>query len=174
PRHRDPPRRHRDRARDRDEELAHRRVRLRFPGGCDLLGHDRRPGGAPGDPPADAASRPGRAAGGGQGRDRRAIGGRSRACHRRRRGTRPRRRPDREGDLRRARRLPLRRGRGSMTTSYAVQAYNPATASENKIHDDEVARTYGFQGGLVPGVTVYAYMTHPVAETFGRPWLEHG
>ena len=61
-----------------------------------------------------------------------------------------------------------------MTTSYAVRAYNPATASENKIHDDDVARTYGFQGGLVPGVTVYAYMTHPVVETFGRPWLEHG
>ena len=61
-----------------------------------------------------------------------------------------------------------------MTTSYAVRAYNPATASENKIHDDEVARTYGFQGGLVPGVTVYAYMIHPVVESFGRPWLEHG
>jgi acyl dehydratase len=61
-----------------------------------------------------------------------------------------------------------------MTTSYAVRAHNPATASENKIHDDAVARTYGFAGGLVPGVTVYAYMTHPVVEVLGRPWLEHG
>jgi acyl dehydratase len=61
-----------------------------------------------------------------------------------------------------------------MKTSYAVRAHNAATASENKIHDDEVARSYGFEGGLVPGVTVYAYMTHPVVATFGRSWLERG
>lgn len=61
-----------------------------------------------------------------------------------------------------------------MNTSYAVRAHNPATASENKIHDDEVARRYGFAGGLVPGVTVYAYMTHPVVATFGRTWIERG
>jgi hypothetical protein len=61
-----------------------------------------------------------------------------------------------------------------MTASYRVRAHNAATASENKIHHDEVARRYGFEGGLVPGVTVYAYMTHPVVATFGRPWLEHG
>jgi acyl dehydratase len=61
-----------------------------------------------------------------------------------------------------------------MKTSYAVRAHNTATASENKIHDDEVARSYGFEGGLVPGVTVYAYMTHPVVATFGRAWLERG
>ncbi|HKA92367.1 MAG TPA: hypothetical protein VKE97_01090, partial [Acidimicrobiia bacterium] len=61
-----------------------------------------------------------------------------------------------------------------MTPAYTVRAYNAATASENKIHDDVVARTYGFEGGLVPGVTVYAYLTHPVVAAFGRPWLEHG
>ena len=61
-----------------------------------------------------------------------------------------------------------------MTTAYAVRAHNAATASENKIHDDTVARTYGFEGGLVPGVTVYAYLTHPAVAAFGRPWLEHG
>jgi len=61
-----------------------------------------------------------------------------------------------------------------MTAGYAVRAHNAATASENKIHDDAVARTYGFEGGLVPGVTVYAYLTHPVVAAFGRPWLEHG
>jgi acyl dehydratase len=61
-----------------------------------------------------------------------------------------------------------------MTQSYRVRAHNAATESENKIHDDEVARRYGFEGGLVPGVTVYAYMTHPVVATFGRPWLERG
>lgn len=61
-----------------------------------------------------------------------------------------------------------------MTAAYTVRARNSATASENKIHDDAVARTYGFEGGLVPGVTVYAYMTHPVVAELGPAWLEHG
>jgi MaoC like domain len=61
-----------------------------------------------------------------------------------------------------------------MTLRYSVNAFNTATASTNKIHDDTVAREYGFRGGLVPGVDVYAYMTHlPVAE-WGRAWLERG
>jgi acyl dehydratase len=58
--------------------------------------------------------------------------------------------------------------------AYRLRARNFATSSENKIHDDAVARTYGFTGGLVPGVTVFAYMTRPVAERWGRPWLEGG
>lgn len=57
---------------------------------------------------------------------------------------------------------------------YEVVAHNTATTSTNKIHDDEVARRYGFGGGLVPGVDVYAYMTHPAAEAWGVDWLEHG
>jgi acyl dehydratase len=61
-----------------------------------------------------------------------------------------------------------------MTTSYEVRARNAATASENKIHHDDIARRYGFTSGLVPGVTVYAYMAHPVVEALGRAWLEHG
>ena len=42
------------------------------------------------------------------------------------------------------------------------------------MHDDRVAADYGFQGGLVPGVTVYGYMTLPVLEHFGERWLERG
>jgi acyl dehydratase len=57
---------------------------------------------------------------------------------------------------------------------YRVVAHNTATASANKIHDDAVARQYGFGGGLVPGVDVYAYMTHPPAEAGGRDWLARG
>ena len=57
---------------------------------------------------------------------------------------------------------------------YRVLARNTATASSNKIHDDAVARRYGFAGGLVPGVDVYAYMTHPPAEAWGLDWLERG
>ncbi|HKP12758.1 MAG TPA: MaoC family dehydratase [Blastocatellia bacterium] len=57
---------------------------------------------------------------------------------------------------------------------YRVRARNTATASENRIHDDATAARYGFRGGLVPGVTVYGYMTVPVVERFGRAWLERG
>jgi hypothetical protein len=56
---------------------------------------------------------------------------------------------------------------------YRVRAQNIATESENKIHDDGVAATYGFRGGLVPGVTVYGYMTVPIVEQLPE-WLERG
>jgi acyl dehydratase len=57
---------------------------------------------------------------------------------------------------------------------YRVVARNTATASANQIHDDAVARRYGFAGGLVPGVDVYAYMTHAPAAAWGLDWLERG
>ncbi len=57
---------------------------------------------------------------------------------------------------------------------YRVSAYNTAKASENKIHDDATARRFGFSGGLVGGVHVYAYMTHQPLARWGRAWLERG
>jgi hypothetical protein len=57
---------------------------------------------------------------------------------------------------------------------YRVEAFNTAKASENKIHDDDVARRFGFGGGLVPGVDVYAYMAHQPVAHWGRAWLERG
>ena len=57
---------------------------------------------------------------------------------------------------------------------YRVSAYNTAKASENKIHDDATARRFGFTGGLVGGVHVYAYMTHQPLAHWGRAWLERG
>jgi acyl dehydratase len=57
---------------------------------------------------------------------------------------------------------------------YHVSAYNTAKASENKIHDDATARRFGFTGGLVGGVHVYAYMTHVPVAHWGRAWLERG
>jgi acyl dehydratase len=57
---------------------------------------------------------------------------------------------------------------------YRVEAYNLSHASENKIHDDAVARKLGFSGGLVPGVEVYAYACHPPVAQWGRAWLERG
>lgn len=57
---------------------------------------------------------------------------------------------------------------------YVVRAFNTATLSDNKIHDDDVARRFGFSGGLVPGVDVYAYLTHVPAEVWGLEWLCRG
>jgi acyl dehydratase len=63
---------------------------------------------------------------------------------------------------------------GEQLPPYRVRAHNGAIHSENKIHDNEVARQYGFAGGLVPGVTIHAYMTRPVVDAFGRDWVERG
>jgi hypothetical protein len=62
----------------------------------------------------------------------------------------------------------------SAPADHRVQARNLSHASENKIHDDDVARRFGFQGGLVPGVEVYAYMTHLAVARWGIDWLERG
>src|SRR3954468_20486734 len=64
-----------------------------------------------------------------------------------------------------------------MTTrleTYRVQAYNTAKLSENKMHDDTVAKRFGFSGGLVPGVDVMAYMMHLPVARWGRAFLERG
>ncbi len=58
--------------------------------------------------------------------------------------------------------------------SHEVLARNYAWDSANRMHSDAVAREYGFAGGLVPGVAVYAYMMQPVVEAFGREWIERG
>src|SRR6202012_5946129 len=57
---------------------------------------------------------------------------------------------------------------------HRVSAYNTSKFSENKIHDDTVARKYGFSGGLVPGVDVLAYMLHMPVAKWGRAFLERG
>ena len=57
---------------------------------------------------------------------------------------------------------------------YKLEAKNTATTSDNKIHDDAVAKGLGFSGGLVPGVDVYAYLCHLPAERWGEAWLASG
>lgn len=57
---------------------------------------------------------------------------------------------------------------------YRVAAFNLARNSENKMHDDTVARRFGFTGGLVPGVDVFAYMSHMPLGVWGRAFLERG
>ena len=59
-------------------------------------------------------------------------------------------------------------------TAYTVKARNLATDSDNKIHDDDVARQFGFTGALVPGVEVFAYATQPFAAAWGVDFLDRG
>ena len=54
------------------------------------------------------------------------------------------------------------------------RAHNTSAASENKIHDDEIALRYGFQGGLVPGATSYAYLASYLTRTLGPAWAARG
>ena len=61
-----------------------------------------------------------------------------------------------------------------MSAPYEVDAFNTAASSDNKIHDNTVARQFGFRGALVPGVEVYAYMAHMPVARWGRAWLETG
>jgi len=58
--------------------------------------------------------------------------------------------------------------------AHRVSAYNTSKQAENKIHDDTVARRFGFSGGLVPGVDVMAYMMHLPVAKWGRAFLERG
>ncbi|MFM9942193.1 MAG: hotdog fold domain-containing protein [Hyphomicrobiaceae bacterium] len=62
----------------------------------------------------------------------------------------------------------------AQTHTYRVEAYNISHASENKIHDDTVAKKLGFTGGLVPGVEMFAYLSNVAVQKWGMAWLEHG
>lgn len=61
-----------------------------------------------------------------------------------------------------------------MFKGWTAQALNTAPDSANQIHGDEIAKQYGFKGGLVPGVTISAYLIQPGIEALGLKWLERG
>lgn len=58
--------------------------------------------------------------------------------------------------------------------SYQGVAFNEVPDSENQIHGDEVAAQFGFDGGLVPGVTVSAYLAHPAVVAWGLAYVAGG
>jgi len=62
----------------------------------------------------------------------------------------------------------------AMPEPYLVRARNIDPTSENKIHDDDVARRLGFSGALVPGVELFAYLTHPLVAAWGEDFLAGG
>ena len=61
-----------------------------------------------------------------------------------------------------------------MVANWLGTAYNQVPNSKNEIHGDMVARYFGFKGGLVPGVTVSAYLMHPAVVSYGMDFLERG
>ncbi|MFT4562931.1 MAG: hypothetical protein ACI9BW_002682 [Gammaproteobacteria bacterium] len=62
----------------------------------------------------------------------------------------------------------------SQPTSYQAVAFNEVPNSENQIHGDDVAARFGFEGGLVPGVTVSAYLAHPAVLAWGPEYVSSG
>ena len=46
--------------------------------------------------------------------------------------------------------------------TWVAEALNTAPDSKNEIHGDKLAKEFGFKGGLVPGVTISAYLLHHV------------
>jgi hypothetical protein len=63
---------------------------------------------------------------------------------------------------------------GQSLPVWQLRAANDAMDSGNPIHDDSAARARGFRGGLVPGVTLYGYLTHPLIALFGQEFLCRG
>ena len=62
----------------------------------------------------------------------------------------------------------------STLKNWRANAFNTAPNSTNRIHSDDMAKAYGFKGGLVPGVTISSYLMHPAVEAWGEDWLTRG
>ncbi len=63
---------------------------------------------------------------------------------------------------------------GDSLPDWQVTAVNDAADSNNPMHNDEFARAQGYRGALVPGVTVFGYLMHPLVEAFGVEFLSRG
>lgn len=63
---------------------------------------------------------------------------------------------------------------GTPLPDYRVRASASAIVKENLIHDDDFARKCGYRGALVPGTSIYAYITRTLVEAFGLDWLQRG
>ncbi len=63
---------------------------------------------------------------------------------------------------------------GTILPEHRVRASIEPAEFQNKIQDDDFARRHGFRAGLVSGLSLFAYMSRPLAEYFGKAWLERG
>lgn len=68
--------------------------------------------------------------------------------------------------------LPLRPG--DELPPRTVVARNTAAEEAGSIHDDACASRMGYRGGLVPGVTLLAYLTRSLVDALGEAWPERG
>jgi hypothetical protein len=59
-------------------------------------------------------------------------------------------------------------------STWSVHAKNLPEHARNPIHTDEGGKAAGFDGALVAGVTVYAYLTNPILTLWGVDWLREG
>ena len=59
-------------------------------------------------------------------------------------------------------------------STWSVHAKNLPEHARNPIHTDEGRRAVGFDGALVAGVTIYAYLSNPVITFWGIDWLREG
>lgn len=58
-----------------------------------------------------------------------------------------------------------------MKSIYEVQTFNDALESENRIHSDDIAKRFGFEGALVGGVVVFGHMTYLPVKSEGTAWM---
>lgn len=56
---------------------------------------------------------------------------------------------------------------------YQATARNFSAETENRIHSDEVAAQFGFEGALVPGAAIFGHMTRPLLDALGTDWLSN-
>jgi acyl dehydratase len=64
--------------------------------------------------------------------------------------------------------------RAGQRLEYRLVARNDLPDSPNPIHRDDYARSLGYPGGLVAGVTLYAYTCDAAVRLMGGDWLERG
>ena len=55
---------------------------------------------------------------------------------------------------------------GASLPEYRIKVSIDLADSNNRIQEDEYARRYGFHAGLVPGMSVFAYMSRPLVDLF--------
>lgn len=59
-------------------------------------------------------------------------------------------------------------------SNFQILAANDALSSENRIHSDEIAKKYGFQGALVSGANIFGYLSQPLVRHYQEDWLQIG
>ncbi|MEM8705871.1 MAG: hypothetical protein AAGE98_05395 [Actinomycetota bacterium] len=58
--------------------------------------------------------------------------------------------------------------------SWSIAAVNLPEHADNPVHTVEGGLAAGYDGAVVAGTTIFAYLTRPVAEAWGRAWLVGG